>query len=123
MYIYPRTTEIMRKIALISAVLFVVFVSGCTNYGGNQTQTPSGGNSVNLQNFAFNPSTLTVKAGTTVTWTNSDSVAHTVTSDGGAFDSGNLAPDQTFSHTFNTAGTYAYHCNPHPSMKGTIIVQ
>jgi plastocyanin len=61
--------------------------------------------------------------GTTVTWTNDDGVNHTVTSDQGAFDSGPLATGQTFSQTFNQAGTFTYHCTIHPSMQGTVVVQ
>lgn len=76
-----------------------------------------------VQNYAFAPATLTVKEGTTITWTNGDSVVHTVTSDTGIFDSGDLAKGQTFSYTFTTAGTYPYHCTPHKAkMAGTIVV-
>jgi plastocyanin len=57
-----------------------------------------------------------------VVWTNQDSVAHTVTSDTAAWDSGNLATGQTFSHTFATAGTYSYHCSIHPFMTARVIV-
>jgi len=88
------------------------------------TGTPTGiVNKVSIQGFAFNPSSITVSVGTTVTWTNNDSVTHTVTSDTGAFSSGNLNPGQTFSHTFNQAGTFAYHCSIHTSMHGTVVVQ
>jgi amicyanin len=78
--------------------------------------------------FAFSPATLTIKTGTTVTWKNTTSVPHTVTSDDGkSFDSGTANPiaaqTGTFSFTFTTAGTYAYHCEIHPFMKATIIVQ
>ena len=79
-------------------------------------------NIINIQSFAFNPSTLTVKAGTKVTWTNNDSVAHTVTSDSGKFDSGNISPGQSFSYTFTNTGTFNYHCTIHPMMKGTVVV-
>jgi len=66
---------------------------------------------------------LSIKVGTTVTWTNKDAVAHTVTSDDGtSFNSGNLANGQTLSFTFNTPGSWTYHCAIHPSMKGTITV-
>ena len=78
---------------------------------------------VTIQNFAFSPETLTVAPGTTVIWTNKDSVDHTVTSDTGAWpDSGSLATNKTFSHTFTKAGTYPYHCSIHPSMKATVVV-
>jgi len=78
--------------------------------------------------FAFSPATLTIKAGTTVTWKNTTSVGHTVTSDDGkSFDSGTSNPiaaqGGTFSFTFTKAGTFAYHCEIHPFMKATIIVQ
>jgi plastocyanin len=78
---------------------------------------------VAISGFAFNPQSLTVKEGTTVTWTNQDSTIHTVTSDTGIFNSGNLSQGDKFSYTFTTAGTYAYHCEPHhASMTGTIVV-
>jgi predicted lipoprotein with Yx(FWY)xxD motif len=78
---------------------------------------------VTIQNFAFSPQTVTVAPGTTVTWTNKDNVDHTVTSDTGAWpDSGSLATNHTFSHTFAKAGTYAYHCALHPSMTARVIV-
>ena len=78
--------------------------------------------------FAFSPATLTIKAGTTVTWKNTTAVSHTVTSDDGkSFDSGTANPiaaqSGTFSFTFTTPGTFAYHCSIHPFMKATIIVQ
>lgn len=86
------------------------------------TAPSSGGNSVSIANFAFSPKSLTVKVGTKVTWTNNDSVAHTVTADGGAFDQ-RVGPGATFSFTFSKAGTYAYHCTIHPYMTATIVVQ
>jgi plastocyanin len=64
-----------------------------------------------------------VKAGTKVTWTNKDSVTHTVTADKGAFNSGPLSPGNNFSFTFTRAGTYSYHCSIHTSMMATIVVQ
>ena len=83
----------------------------------------TGGSAVSLANYAFSPTSLTVAAGTTVTWTNNDTAAHTVTADDGSFDSGNLAPGATFTFTFATAGSVAYHCNYHPNMVATIVVQ
>ena len=78
--------------------------------------------------FAFSHASLTIKAGTTVTWKNTTAVPHTVTSDDGkSFDSGASNPiaaqSGTFRFTFTTAGTFAYHCSIHPFMKATIIVQ
>lgn len=78
--------------------------------------------SVKIASFAFDPASLTVKVGATVTWTNSDSPSHTVTADDGSFGSGSIATGATFKQTFAKAGTYAYHCAIHPSMKATIVV-
>jgi plastocyanin len=101
---------------VILLVLGVVTVSGCTS----PTQTTA--NTVNIQNMAFNPSTLNVKVGTTVTWINKDSTAHDVVSDTGLFNSGNLNNGQSYTYTFNQAGSFPYHCGIHPSMTGTIVV-
>jgi plastocyanin len=91
-----------------------------------QDATPSApaqdGAAVTIANFAFQPDSLQIAAGTTVTWTNADSTAHTVTSDTGAFDAGPLAPGASFTQTFDTPGTYAYHCQIHPFMTATIVV-
>jgi plastocyanin len=89
------------------------------------TPLPGGGASpvaIKIQGFAFDPPSITVKAGTTVQWTNEDSASHSVTSDTGIWDSGNFANGESFTRVFDTPGTYAYHCGVHPSMKGTIIV-
>jgi plastocyanin len=84
---------------------------------------PSGaGASVTIKDFAFGPATLTVKAGTAVTWTNQDAPGHTVTFDSGGVSSDTLRTGATFSHTFASAGTFTYHCAIHPSMKGSITV-
>jgi plastocyanin len=90
---------------------------------GAPTPAAATGPAVTIQNMAFNPATLTIPKGTTVTWTNSDPVAHTVTATGGAFNSGHLNPGQTFTHTFDQAGTFDYQCTYHPYMKGAIVVQ
>ncbi|RME88605.1 MAG: hypothetical protein D6770_06610, partial [Anaerolineae bacterium] len=84
--------------------------------GGEETA------SVTIQNFAFSPSSLEIKVGTTVTWTNMDSAPHTVTADDGSFDSGTLRNGDSFSFTFNEAGTFAYHCSIHPYMTASITV-
>lgn len=76
-----------------------------------------------IRNFTFQPPALRVSSGTTVTATNFDAATHTWTSDEGAWDSGNLARDATFSRAFPTAGTFPYHCTIHSSMKGTIVVE
>jgi LPXTG-motif cell wall-anchored protein len=82
------------------------------------------GASVSVADFSYSPKTVTIHAGDTVSWSNHGPSAHTVTADGGGFDSGNLNSGQGFSHTFSTAGTYAYHCTYHVSqgMVGTVVV-
>lgn len=76
--------------------------------------------SVDIKNFAFNPPTLNIKAGTKVTWTNSDNVAHIVMSDSGnLLDSKTIYPGQSYSFTFTNPGSVSYHCAIHPTMKGT----
>jgi plastocyanin len=85
---------------------------------------PQGGNfEVTIQGDAFSPPSVNVPAGTTVTWTNNDSVTHTVVSDTGLFDSKNMSKGSNFSRTFSEKGTYNYHCSIHTFMKGTIIVE
>jgi plastocyanin len=86
---------------------------------------PTGPNEVNINNFSFNPATLTVAAGTKVTWTNRDDDAHTIVNAGSPplFKSAPLDTDDTFSFTFDKPGTYKYICSIHPFMSGTIIVQ
>ncbi|MCC7025061.1 MAG: cupredoxin family copper-binding protein [Thermomicrobiales bacterium] len=81
-----------------------------------------GQDSVTIANFSFQPGTISVPAGTTVTWQNADAVAHTVTSDSGAFDSGQIPPGGSFSTTFSQPGLYTYHCQIHPSMTGSVMV-
>lgn len=77
-----------------------------------------------IQNFAFSPATITVAPGTTIVWTQKDTVGHTVTSDTHAWtQSALLNQNDTFPVTLTKAGTYTYHCAPHPYMKGTIVVQ
>jgi plastocyanin len=116
---------------LIAVPLFALLCifSGCSKSndyntnptGGNGNGNP-GTNEIWIQGSEFNPSTKTVAVNTTLTWTNKDSYAHTVTSDSTMFDSGNLAGNGTFSYTFTQKGTFNYHCKIHSMMKGTVIV-
>lgn len=79
-------------------------------------------NSISISGMAF-PAKSTVKVGSTVTWTNNDQVAHTVTSDDGvSFNSGTLQSGKTFSYVANTVGSFPYHCNFHLNMKATLEV-
>ena len=79
--------------------------------------------SVTIALFRFKPTELQITAGTTVVWTQTDAVPHTVTAVDGSFDSGSLVKGDTFRHTFDTPGTYPYVCDFHGSMKATVIVE
>src|SRR5450631_1404366 len=76
-----------------------------------------------VRDFMFNPTPLTVKAGSTVTWTNMDDEPHTVVSDTGVFKSGGMDTNETFSYKFDKPGTYHFTCSIHPRMVGTVVVQ
>ena len=84
---------------------------------------PAPDTAVKIDNFTFTSQRVTVKAGTTVTWTNQDDIPHTVTSATKAFRSKALDTDDKFSFTFTTAGVYEYFCSLHPHMTGTIVVE
>lgn len=124
---------------LILATIALTVVSvGCTS-STNPTATPANPSpsasavktddtdpvaSIDIRNFAYQPSEVTVKKGTTVKWVNDDSVIHTVTSSDGRFtSSGDLGKDATHQAKFNTTGSYDYYCIPHPFMKGKVIVE
>jgi amicyanin len=82
----------------------------------------SGVTAVAIQNFAFSPATVSVKVGSTVTWTNKDGEAHNVTTSSGPLHSPTMQPGAVFSYTFTTAGTYRYLCTIHPFMTATVTV-
>ena len=91
--------------------------------GGGSAQSSSG-NAVKIVDFKFEPKDLTVPAGTKVTFTDDDSVVHTATSDeSGGFDTGTLKQGDSASVSFDKPGTYAYHCDFHAFMQGTITVK
>ncbi|WP_234436053.1 cupredoxin domain-containing protein [Streptomyces sp. NRRL S-813] len=92
--------------------------------GKGSSTAPVSGHTVAIKNFAFSPATLKVTAGTTVTWTNEDTDAHTVTStsSGGPLHSAALATHDTYRYTFTKPGTYAYLCTIHPFMTATVEV-
>ena len=121
----------MRRIVLLITVAALVLVSTMliVPAAGAQKQPMVGAHkqptrTVLIQNFRFSPANITIKRGTKVIWINRDSTAHTATAnDGRSFDSGSLAPGQRFSHTFKTVGKKAYHCEIHPSMKGSVTVK
>ncbi len=121
----------MKRLTLAALAVLVgavVMTAGCTSpsnpspSASPQTSTASN-NTVRIVELEFHPSSVTIAKGTNVTWVNDDLVTHTVTSDTGAFESGNLSPDRSFTHQFNDTGTFSYHCSIHTFMKGTVTVQ
>ena len=126
------TTIVVVVVVLI--IGYFLYSQQTTNNNTDQTQstqtTPSAvtGETKELKigDYAFIPQSVTIKKGTTVTWTNIDAVKHTVTSDSGnELNSPDLAKGDTYTHIFTTPGVYKYHCTMHPnfiSMKGTITV-
>jgi amicyanin len=113
-----------RLIIIILVVLFLT--SACSPSAVPTIQPPekAAENTIIIEGFSFHPLELKVKMGTSVTWTNQDSAPHTVTSDSGSeLNSGSLSKGQSYSHTFNEAGTFEYHCKFHSMMKAKIIVE
>ena len=91
--------------------------------GANQQETPKTYN-VRIENFAYSPATIRIKVGDKILWKNYDTARHTVTSDdGNEMNSELLNKGESYEHIFSTAGTYNYHCTPHPYIKGNIIVE
>lgn len=103
--------------------LAALILGGASCYSSNTTSTGTG-NAVSITGSSFSPANLTVAKGTTVTWTNNDSVQHTVTGDNGGPNTPNrMNPGDTYQFTFNTAGSFPYHCEVHgSSMSGTVTV-
>ena len=131
-----RPRRLLVGIIAVLAALTTVAACGSGSGGGGGTPPPAstqsassgsapagGGSTVEIMNFMFMPGSLTVPVGTTVTWKFDDSTDHTVNADDNSFASSPMANGQTFTHTFSSAGTVAYHCSIHPFMKGTIIVK
>jgi plastocyanin len=128
----------MRKLlipvmAFAVLALSVALVAGCSSNSSTTTPTvpttpksspstspSSGGTTITIADFSFSPATVTVAVGAKVTWKNTGATDHTVT--GSGWDSGNIAPGSEYSKTFDTAGTFDYHCSIHPTMTGKVIV-
>jgi plastocyanin len=117
-----------RRIALVlsavgAAALLAAGLPRLSAAGEAVVQAAASPATVQIDNFAFAPATLTVTAGTTVTWKNEDDSPHRIGDKNGTFKSAALDTDDTFSHTFATPGEYPYICTIHPYMVGKIIVK
>jgi plastocyanin len=124
--------RILTAVAVVLLVLALSALAGCSGTSSSTPSTQPAGSAstrpspttdgvVSISNFAFNPENVTIQVGQKVTWTNNDSVPHTVT--GTDFDSGKLDPGATYSHTFDKAGSFDYKCTIHPSMLAKVTVQ
>lgn len=106
---------------IVLAGLSIIY--SCSSNKAKVNPTPSTpAATVSIQNFAFVPDTVRIKAGNTVMWTNMDSAPHTATELANVFDSGSLTTNQTFNFTFNTTGTFTYHCLIHSMMKKAVVI-
>lgn len=128
MSLSPPLRVFVRAAALILLVA-AVGLAGCGGGGGSGTTAgttaaqSSGAQTVEIKGFAYSPADLTVARGTAVEFPNEDSSPHTVTAkSSGAFDSGTIQPGKSAELTFDEPGTFAYYCQFHPFMKGTITV-
>jgi plastocyanin len=113
----------MIRSVLAAVVLGAVVGSGLAG-GVLVAKAASPATAISIDNFTFTPQTVTVKAGTTVTWTNKDDIPHGIAATNNAFTrSKALDADDSYSFTFTTPGTYQYFCYVHPHMTGTIVVE
>jgi amicyanin len=109
----------VRALLLTFASLVAILGLGLVTSGGGALADDA---TIKIANFTFDPPTLTVKAGTTVTWVNADDIPHLVSEKDGKFRSSALDTNDKFSQTFSTAGTVEYFCIIHPHMTGKIVV-
>lgn len=139
----------MKKIIIFVVILAAFLAIGCAQDGGEtgelEEELPAEGTTevleedshpandsreasgvvveVVIEDFTFKPATVEIFVGDTVMWTNFDSAPHTATGNEGEFDSGTLQTDESFSFTFEEAGSFDYICTVHPYMEGTVIVE
>ena len=119
------------RIGLMALLGFSVACSSSSPSTPSPTPSPSGSSvaasivtgASTMTTTAYTPNAITVSVGGTVTWTNNDSTSHTSTANGGAWNSGSIAPGGKFTMTFSAAGSFPYHCSIHPGMVGTVTVQ
>ncbi len=117
-----RTRYLWIANLAVPVMIVVLLLAGSPNV--TAADQPSATNAeVKIDNFNFEPQTLTVPVGTTVVWTNRDDIPHTVVSTDGVFKSKVRDTDEQFSYTFTKAGTYPYFCSVHPKMTGKVLVQ
>jgi plastocyanin len=109
----------MNRVLRLAAPVVLALGLGAPTLGA-PTAAPT---AVRIANFTFAPATITVRPGTTVTWTNDDDIPHTVTATNGGFRSKVLDTGNSYSFTFTKAGEFQYFCSIHPHMTGKVIVK
>jgi len=118
------TGKNLWMVRLAMTVMIAMLLAGSSSVKASGSNNPPAAPAeVKIDNFSFAPQTLTVAAGTTVTWTNRDDIPHTAVSTDGVFKSKVMDTDEKFSYTFTKPGTYPYYCTIHPKMTGTVVVQ
>jgi plastocyanin len=127
-----KLINMKNRLFTASMIIAIFMIANSCSKSNDMNPSPSAGgsggtggpgtNAVTISGMTFSPATITVAVNSAITWTNKDAITHTVTSDSGAFDSGNIAPGSTFTHTFTATGTFAYHCSIHPTMVATVVV-
>jgi plastocyanin len=113
---------ILGRTRLLLTAVSIVMLWGAAPWSRSAAETAAPTKIV-VKDFMFMPTPLTVKAGSTVTWTNMDNEPHTVVSDTGLFKSGGMDTNESFSFKFDKPGTYHFTCSIHPRMVGTIVVE
>ena len=119
--------RVRYRVIGVVVLLMLFIVAGCSGSStSNDTNTSTGKKAsetatVSIKDFAFNPDSVTVSVGGTVTWKNNDSATHTIK--GRDFESENLKPGDSFSQTFEKVGTFDYSCSIHPAMTGKVVVE
>jgi plastocyanin len=97
-------------------------ITACSKSGNNTANSNNNSSTVYMKGSVFSSSNLQVVAGSKVTWKNDDSEVHTVTADDNSFDSGDIQPGGSFNYSFNSMGTFGYHCKHHAGMTGSVVV-
>ncbi len=112
-----RTKAILVTIILMCSFAVLAVSGSASNTAATNKASLAAGKTVSISNFQFAPKSVTIKAGSTVTWANKEGM-HTVTADDGSFQSPNLSAGKSFTHKFTKAGTYRYYCSFHGGAGG-----
>jgi plastocyanin len=122
-FVHPFRCASVFALALSAAALCLDFAVPSVVGAAEEAGANAADSTIVVKSFMFTPTSITVKAGTRVTWTNKDEEPHTVASSEGVFRSAALDTDESFSYQFSKPGTYHYTCTIHPRMVGTITVE